>query len=384
MRLHFSGLFLAAAAAFAFAQGGSAVVTLVLPPPAGQGYSALQSGAALPEGAASLYFNPALLAELQRTKGSQLYFTRSRQVLLPVLKLPDLYQDFWSLAAVAPDTSGGTDMAVGFFRNHINFGENTVTDRDGLVVDRFQSYETVYGLGTAVRLGCPLSFGATIKFIDSHLADGYAGSHAARSFAFDVGAVLHPRLAPAPHLGLPAIEVSPSLALVAKNIGPDVYYAEAWQADPIPTTYSGAFGFRLEAMDVAELEAGADMDYEWTRRSDTLNQVRVLGYSWRLATIRFGESWLNDPGGKRFEKHEFTAVEIDFLNLHRILRRLTTRDFHSPSAALDQGYRFPYTKILGTVYRANPHLEIGVRRIEGRDGGIRNGQKSRYYLVLSI
>ncbi len=123
MRFHIPGLILAAAISFSAADiGGSAVVTLVMPPPGGEGYSALQAGESLPEGAASLYY-PALLAELQRSTGSQLFYTHSRQQLLPLINLADLYQDFWSVAGVVADPSGGTDMGVGFFRNKVSFGE---------------------------------------------------------------------------------------------------------------------------------------------------------------------------------------------------------------------------------------------------------------------
>jgi hypothetical protein len=368
----------------AFAQGGSAVITLVMPPPAGDGYSALQSGAALAHGAADIYYNPALLSDLQRSTGSQLFYTESRQKLLPPLRLDDLYQRFHSGAIVMPDTGSGADLAVGFFRNEVNFGANNYQPANGGSVESFNSHETVYGAGIAVRLGIPVSVGANAKFYASHLADIHPGIQPACNWAFDLGVLTNPRLSPAAGLGWPAITLTPSLGLVMRNLGPDVFYGEPWQADPIPTTYTTAYGLRAEAFDFAEFEAGADMDYEWTRRSENLDQVRNLGYSVMFLAFRYSAGWLDDPSGKRFEKHVARSLDINFLRLYRCFKRIASGDLKSPSSSMDAGYPFAFTHVLGIPFRSNPRLEAGFREIESRDDGIRDGQKSRYYLNVSL
>lgn len=375
-----SCILLVLSALAALAQGSSSIITLVMPPPGGEGYSGLQSGAATPTGAASLYHNPALLAGLERTTGSQLFFTKSRQYLLPVLELPGIYQDFWAAAAVAPDPVSGTDLGVGFFRNRVNFGKTTQTDSERGVLGTFDSWETVYGLGVGVRLGIPVSIGATAKFIDSHLADGLNGSRPVRGWAFDIGLIANPRLAPDSRLGLPAITITPSIAATARNLGPDVFYVERYQADPIPTTYSFAYGLKAELFDMAEAEVGWDQDVEWTHRSDRLEPVENSGYTYFLLGYRFGRGWLSDPHGGRRELHTTRTLEISGLRIHRIFKRLAHADFTSPSAALDGGYPF------GTVgkgffsFRANPRLVVGKRKIHSREW-IRDGQKTIFMAV---
>lgn len=369
-----------------FAQGGSAIITLVMPPPGGDGYGALQAGGALAQGASAIYHNPALLADLERSTGSQLSYSFSRQNLLPVLRLPDLKQTFRSIAAVAPDPESGTDMAIGFFHNKVTFGENTQTDGNGRIIRRFNSYEEVHGLGTAIRLGVPISLGATAKFFSSHLADGiksgFVEALPAYGWAFDVGILMNPRLSPALELGWPALVFTPSFALTVRNLGPDIFYTEALQSDPIPTTYSAAYGVKLEAFDYAEFEAGADMDCEWTHRSVDWNQVRILGYSICMAGLRYSAGWLDDPSGKRYERHSAASLEINFLRWHRLLGRFKQSDFASPSRAFDSGFPFVKAEFLGIPFRANPRFEIGMRKIRG--GGIRGGQESQGYFSLSL
>ncbi len=228
-----------------------------------------------------------------------------------------------------------------------------------------------------------MSLGVTAKFIDSHLADGIKGVPTTQSWAFDLGALADPRLSPAPALGWPAISCTPSLALIVKNPGPDVFYAEAWQKDPIPTTYSLGYAIRLEAFDFAQAEAAGDLDHEWTRRSETWDQVRSVGYSFQILFFRYGEAWLDDNAGKRYEHHTSSSLVLDFRALRRALRRGETGDFSSPGPALDQGSAFKSVLFLGIPFQANPHLEIGIREIESRRG-IRDGQKARFFFGLSL
>jgi hypothetical protein len=366
---------LPAAGRAAFAQGGSAVITLVMPPPGGEGYTALQSGAAIPQGAASLYYNPALLSDLERATGSQLFYTRSRQKLLPVLKLPDLTHEFQGFAAVAPDPVGGTDMAIGVFRNHVNFGKNTRADESDEDVRVFNSSETVYGLGTAIRLGIPVSVGGTVKYYESHLSDGLDGTEPGIGWAFDLGLLVNPRFLP-PGGSFPAASFTPSLGLAVKNLGPDVFYREAWQFDPIPRTYTAALGLKLDALDMFELEYENTLDQEWVRDDTRWDPVRNTGFSALFLFYRYSMGRLVDKSGKRDEDHISHSFEFNFLRLHRMFGRIRRTDYTSQSEAMDQGFLFGKTRVWGIPFRANPRFAIGIRKIESHDGGIRNGQRA--------
>lgn len=373
---------LAAAGPEAFAQGGSAIITLIMPPPGGEGYTALQSGAALPQGAASLYYNPALLSDLERSTGSQLFYSRSRQTLLPVLKLKDLTHEFQGFAAVAPDPEGGTDMAIGVFRNHVNFGKNTLTDESGEDVREFNSSETVYGLGTAIRLGIPVSVGGTIKYYESHLADGLDGAEPGIGWAFDLGLLVNPRFLP-PGEDFAAASFTPSLGLAMKNLGPDVFYKDPLESDPIPRTYTAAIALTGEALDMIQVVAGIDLDQEWTRRSRNWDPVRTSGFSISFLSYRYGIGWLEDRPGRRDETHISHSLEYNPLRMYRVIRRIESGDFSSPSRDLEKGFPFARSSLWGAPFRFNPRITVGVREIKSHDNGIREGQKA-FFAGFSI
>lgn len=367
----------------ALGQGNSAVTTLVMPPPGGEGYSILQSGGMFADGATSTYYNPALLASLERQTGSQVHTSLSHQDLLPVLRLPDLYHVFWGVAAVVPNPAGGTDLGVGFFQSHVNFGENEQTDAGGKVV-RFQATEDVYGLGIGARLGLPVSLGLSAKYIDSRLAPGPGGDGTVRSFAFDVGAVANLTWATPSASGLPSVELTPSFSLAVKNLGPDVFYADATQSDPLPRTFSFGTGLQLRLLDLFEITAGYAEDREVTRRSEwSLDPVAVAGFSAAIAFYRYSAGWLDDPIGLRDEKHVGHAVEFDLRRMLRFLGRWRRNDYRSPSAAFDASFPFAPATVLGLPYRANPRFSFGNRGIESRDQGVRNRQNA-FFINLSL
>ncbi len=376
-------------ACLAHAQGGSAIITLTMPPPGGEGYSMLQDGGLFADGAVSAYYNPALLADLERNTGSQLHFANSHQDLLPVLRFDDITHQFTGLAGLLPDPVHGTDLGVGFFRNHVEFGENPVLNREGEIVDYLDSRETVWGAAVGLRLGMPVSLGVAAKFFDSYLTDYFLSSGErkrarASGWAFDIGMLANPRLSPAASLGLPWMEFAPSLSVSLKNMGSDAFYVDAEQADPLPRKLDLGFGIQARFFDAVDFEAATTQQKEIHRRASWgLAPVYINGYSISILCVRFSEAWLKDDVGKRDERHEGWALELDMLRLHRIWRRLATRDFTSPPAALDKGYPFAWTKVLGIPFRANPRLIFGRRKIDGRDKGVREGQEA-VFMSLSL
>lgn len=243
-----------------------------MPPPGGEGFAALQSGAALAEGATAAYYNPAALAEVERSTGHAVALTGSHQRLLPVLGLPDLGNRFTGASLTLPDREGGTDLGIGLFRSHTNFGRTYETDAEGREIGFFDS-----------RLGpWRTSYGSAF--------DG-----SMRSWAFDVSALYMPRF----RIPGQPVGIIPSFGLVAANFGPDVFYAEALQADPIPTTYTAA----AVTIDVAELlrvTAEAQAEQEYTRNTDGWSPIFNLGVSALLGVAQGGgacaRSWAGENG----------------------------------------------------------------------------------------
>jgi hypothetical protein len=372
--LRFLGALLLAACGTAVAQGGAAVITLVMPPPGGDGYSALQTGGAHPSGAAGLYYNPALLSELAPATGSQLHFTHSRQDLLPDLGLDDLDQSFTGFAFALPDAKGGFDMGIGFFRNHVDFGEDLTFDAEDTSAIRAQ--ETVYGLGLAARLGLPVSIGGTVKFYDSDLSPGGRAS----GFAFDIGALTLHRFEPLAFQDFRSLEVTPSYGISLLNLGGDVAYGDAEATDPLPRTLRRSLGAEARFADVVSASWGFDWEHEVHRRARLDDPaVRTRGHVVSVLGFHYGRMKLDDPVGRRREIHKSRSFEFSMLEAYRVWRRVKTGDFTSASAALDAGFPFAATTFLGVPFRANPRLVIGSRRIESRDGGIRDSQEATYW-----
>lgn len=375
------------------AQGGSAIITLVMPPPGGEGLTGFESGSLFADGAAATYFNPALLSDLGRQTGSQLHYTNSRQDLLPVLNLKDVDHRFDALALALPDSLRGVDMGIGLFRNRVRFGTNYSQDDNGVVIDSVDSDETVYGAGIGIRLGGPAHLGAAIKFYDSRLADGLRNSdgsviHArTQGWAFDLGMQVNPRLTTLPGGRAPWVEIMPVGAFVLQNIGPDAFYQEAGQADPIPLTWSFSFGVQGRFFDLAEIEAGKVLELEIASRDGwadfSRRSVERSGFSGRFLFYRFTRVWLDDKSGRRDEMQTGNSLELNMLSLYRIGQRLSRWDFHSPPEALEAGFPLHRTSALGIPFRANPRLNLGWRRIDSRDNGSRDGQKS-FFLSLAL
>lgn len=374
-------ILLLAGAVSALAQGGSAVITLVMPPPGSEGLSVLGFGG-FADGATSAYYNPALLADLERSTGSQLHFIAGSQALLPVLALPDLRQDFQGLAAVFPDHPGGTDLGVGWYRNSVAFGHND-NPATGLSI---LSDETVTALALGLRLGIPASLGASAKFYESRLSPDDPASPGldgtARGLAFDVGLLINPRLSPPRSWAVPYLELVPSLNLALRNLGPDAFYQDALDADPIPTTLAVGAGLGARLADYLEVGWAWSQEAETHRRAAP-GVVDYRGYSVGSLFYRFSQGWLDDDGGKRRERHTAHALEADMLRAFRFLNRLRRGDFRSPSRAFDEGFAFAPVRVLGNDYRANPRVSLGRRRIDSRDRGIRQDQES-WFIALSL
>lgn len=371
-RLSALGLALLLPSLSAWGQGGSAVITLVMPPPGGDGYTALQSGAALADAPASMYFNPAALGELYRSTGSAFGAGFSRQELLPILDLPDLYQEFWSASLVVPDSAGGTDLGVGVFRNHVSFGKNY----DPATGEGSDSWETVWGLALGMRLGPPLSVGLAAKYIDSRLAQGSPSSQGpedgiARSWAFDAGLLFMPRFT-LPEAWHSPITFTPSAALTISNVGPDVFYREALQADPIPRTFTWAVALRADAWDLASITAHAQIDQERTRRYDGESSVVNYGFVSRIVFLELGRGFLIDRSGKRRERFESVSLVLDPVALRRLrgIREYWEGGPRSPPLGMPRWREF----LAGIPVR--PRLVLGQRDIHSEDNGVREGQRA--------
>jgi len=368
MRPLFFGLPLLAAAHAAHAQGGPGVITLDMPPPGGEGLTALQTGGAFPTGATSLYYNPALLVELQGATGSQAHFSRSSWDLMPGNDF-GMKQTFTAGAVFLP-LAGGLDLGVGFFRNRSDLGESILSDSGTTTED----HETVHGLGLGVRVLGPFSVGVTAKHYESNI-----GTATAKGWALDAGALYYQPFQPFSAYGVRSLELVSSAGIAWVNNGKSVRYPGGEGSDPLPEALHYSTG---ASVDLADVVRGA-WSWEWTqathRRADSRDPIQ-LTYARHLSVLGFGLGWgrLVDPAGGRYETHRSREVAVDLLGYYRVFNRLRKMDWTGSSEVQEMGYPFPTLSVLGISYRFNPRFVIGERRVSNVEGA-RFGPYTPYF-----
>ncbi len=170
--------------------------------------------------------------------------------LLPVLKMPDLYHLYTGITWPLGDW--GT---WGLFVNFISFGETTVSNEEinPDQVSSFNSSETVVGLSYGTRLNKKWGLGLNFKFFYSALSSGVPGEEDATtaSYAIDVGILGR-------DLGIKGLRFGAVLA----NIGPNVYYVDKSNDDPIPLTWR--FGLSYDLLNIPDHRLTLNADYNKT------------------------------------------------------------------------------------------------------------------------
>lgn len=334
--------------ALAAAQGGAGVITLAMPPPGGDGHSALQSGTAVATGVASAWYNPALLAGLGKTTGSHIHFASAKQDLVA-----NTDQDFSGVAVVYPGFGG--DLGIAVYRNVIDMGI--------VLPDQLPAEEAVYGLAAGVGLSGFLSAGLAAKYYRSDL-----GAARADGWAFDLGLASSTRYRPVEEV--PSFEVSPRVGVALRNLGAEVWYVDPENSDPLPRTWSNGAGFQLDYADLAQITLAYDLERDVHRRAEWNDPwTKAYGYTASLFGFRYGRSWLRDPGEGFFERQVMQEYEFNFQRVMKVLARLADKDFTSASTA-------EAAVIPGTKLRINPRFVVGRREIVS---GIRDGWDAKYF-----
>ncbi len=178
---------------------------------------------------------------------------------------PDLYYEFLSVTTYIE--GWGT---VGAAVTYINEGQNDWTDEDGTVLGTFSSYELAASAVYGTKITKDLSAGLAFKLIYSALAKGVTvgleqEEGVATTFAVDAGLLYQ-----TPVRGL-------TLGLAVQNLGPDIHYIDAAQADPLPRNLKAGAAYKLLDSEYNKLTFAADIN------KDLIN-------------------WGNDPFGKEFHE----------------------------------------------------------------------------------
>lgn len=245
----------------AYAQGETAVPFLLLAPDSRAGGIG-ESGAGLADNSAAIYWNPAGIAFLT---GSEASFTHSNW--LPQFNL-DLFYEYATYRQYIEDLSGSVTASVTF----MNFGEFVRTGENSPdPLGTFRSFDAALTVGYATKLSNDWGLGLNFRLIHSRLADKPTaeeqGKGVATSVSFDVATMWRPE-----HLELPLlgdIGNDLSVGVNISNIGPEIYYIDQAQADPIPTNFRLGIAARLFEDDFNSLTYTLDFSKLLVSRPDS-------------------------------------------------------------------------------------------------------------------
>lgn len=143
----------------------------------------------------------------------------------------DLYYDYFSF--VYPSKEWGT---FGLGVTFLSYGEQVRTDEYGEERGTFSSYDIAFTLSYGTKLMSNLAGGVSMRYINSHLAEVGAGTERGAGTGYSLavdGGILY--------------DMSRKLTLAATitNIGPDIAYIDADQADPLPRKLAVGFNYKI-------------------------------------------------------------------------------------------------------------------------------------------
>ena len=179
-----------------------------------------ETGVAIADNVWAVFWNPAGLAF---QNASELGMTHTNW--LPGLGLSDI----WIAHLAYKQPIEELDGVVGGQLTYLNLGEFNRTNSSGPeIVGKFTGYELAFSATYSTKLSERLGIGTSLRIIYSHLADQGAGqekgSGTATGFCFDIGLLYHPLF----------LEKSLSFGMNLANIGPNIFYVDKAQADPLP------------------------------------------------------------------------------------------------------------------------------------------------------
>lgn len=172
------------------------------------------------------------------------------ETLLPEFNIPDLWHAY--AAFVYPTQDWGT---IGGFVNYIMMGENAVVDAMGHEGETRKSWEGVFGLSYGLSLKEDFSIGLNAKYVHSALAPGLdEGQGIGQTFAIDAALLKR-------NLFIKNFD----LGFMLQNMGPNIFYMDRSNPDPIPFTLRLGLVYRALQTPVHDLKFLLDLNREFVR-----------------------------------------------------------------------------------------------------------------------
>ncbi|MBU1096637.1 MAG: type IX secretion system outer membrane channel protein PorV [Bacteroidetes bacterium] len=212
-----------------YAQGEAAVPFLLLAPDS-RASGIGESGGAIADNSAAIFWNPAGIAFLT---GSDVGLTHSKW--LPQFNL-DLFYDYLTFRQYMEELDGSVTASITF----MNYGEFVRTSSASPdPIGTFRSFDAALTLGYATKIHPDWGLGLNFRIIHSRLSDkpteNEQGSGVATTVSFDVATMWRPADFNIPFIGDFGNRFS--LGVNLSNLGPKISYIDQAQADPIPTNF---------------------------------------------------------------------------------------------------------------------------------------------------
>ncbi len=180
---------------------------------------------AIADDANATYYNPAALADDTDRSLSTTFYR----------PIPRLATDiFTSFGAYTQPFAGVGNL--GFSLIYASYGTQYRTDQQGNDLGEFTSFGLAFGVSYGISFTETMSLGVTVKMVHENLASQGAGTEqgkgAGTTFAGDLGFMwkASDRFV---------------LAWVLRNLGPNITFIDADQADPLPQNLTVGFAYRI-------------------------------------------------------------------------------------------------------------------------------------------
>jgi len=265
-----------------------------------------ESGSGLADNSAAIFWNPAGIGFL---RGSEVSFTHSNW--LPQFNL-DLFYEYFTFRMYLEEINGSVTSSL----TYMNFGEFVRTgENDPTPLGKFKSFDLAWTLGYSTQLSEDWAIGTNFRLIHSRLSDKGAGQEqgkgVATSVSFDIAGMWRPGELNIPYVGNLGNKFSVGLNI--SNIGPEIYYIDQAQADPIPTNFRLGFAYEFFSDDFNSLVGTIDFSKLLVHRVD-IDSVEIPGQPGVYQKVRkkrdkfykaIFTSWFDQPF--REELKEFVA-----------------------------------------------------------------------------
>jgi len=232
-----------------------------------------ETGTAIADDATAMHWNPSGLA--YQKKYTEINFTHSPW--LAGLNIGDLFYDYIAGRSYIKSIDG----TIGASITYLNIGEVIVTDEFGNAQpDRnYKAYEMALSVGYATQFGKDWAGGVTGSFIYSRLSPNDFNVAGEKGTGTGISAALGLSTLFKPMSGAKFLAKKFTFGANLSNMGPNISYVDAAQADPLPQNLRLGIGYDVLESKFNSLVLTVDFTKLLVNRtlSDTVNGVYVPG-----------------------------------------------------------------------------------------------------------